>query len=153
MTTDIDIDKGVMIVSEESSDVVDNVVNQGEIFENYGDSEWVEPVRRAIASWAEDLRVGPRAKSNRGICDRNMFVTPGKVFEQMVMAEDAMDDDVVGGIYDVTEAMAFKKISIEVEDEDQDTIDYWCERATEHIGCACHAPAERLLAAAEELEG
>ena len=41
---------------------------------------------------------------------------------------------------------------VEVEDEDQDTIDYWCERVTEHIGCSCHAPAERLLAAAEELE-
>lgn len=126
MTTDIEINEGVMIVSEVSSGVVDDVVNQSEIFETYGD-EWVGPVRRAIASWAENVRVGSRAKANRGLFDRNMFVTPGKVFEQMAIAEDAMDDDVVGGIYDVTEAMAFKKISIEVEDEDQ--ADIWSQIA------------------------
>ena len=78
-------------------------------------------VSRALASWAEDTR--PRTRANRGLFNRDKYVTPGKVFEQMAMASDALDDDIVGNFADTSEALAFQKVSFEVaEDKDQENI-------------------------------
>lgn len=107
---------GVAVASEVDPAIVESSVKDG-LFGAYEGSAWIEPVKRAIASWAEDTRKGGRR--DRSIFARDKFVTPGKIFEQMAMAEDAMDDDVVGGVYDTSEAMAFKKMAMQCEDEDQ----------------------------------
>ena len=118
-----DMENGVVVVSEvENAEIVDGVVKDADFWSEYEGSEWQEPVRRALASWAEDTSSQGRGRK-RSIFDRDRYVTPGKIFEQMAMAEDAMDDDVVDGIYDVTESMAFKKMTIEVDDPDQ--ADVW----------------------------
>lgn len=77
-------------------------------------------VYRALASWAEDSH--PRDRASRGIFQRNKYVTPGKVFDQMAIAYDALDDDVVGNVADTSEAMAFQKITFESEDKDQENV-------------------------------
>lgn len=107
---------GVIIASEVDPAMVDTSIEEG-LFGAYEGAAWMDPVKRALASWAEDTRKGSRR--DRSIFARDKFVTPGKVFEQIGMAEDAMDDDVVGGVYDTSEAMAFKKMSMQCEDPDQ----------------------------------
>jgi hypothetical protein len=107
---------GVAVASEVDPEIVEASLESG-VLNGYEGNAWHDPVRRALASWAEDTRRGGRR--DRTIFARDKFVTPGKVFQQMAMAEDAMDDDVVGGVYDTSEAMAFKKMSMQCEDEDQ----------------------------------
>lgn len=110
------VSDGVAIASDVDPDMVESSLEEG-ILNGYEGSTWMEPVKRALASWAEDTQ-GKKGR-DRTIFSRNKFVTPSKIFEQMAMAEDAMDDDVVGGVYDTSEAMAFKKMSMQCEDEDQ----------------------------------
>lgn len=110
------IQDGVAIASDVDPDMVESSL-EGGILNGYEGAAWMEPVKRALASWAEDSQ-GKKGR-DRTIFSRNKFVTPSKIYEQMAMAEDAMDDDVVGGVYDTSEAMAFKKMSMQCEDEDQ----------------------------------
>lgn len=77
-------------------------------------------VRRALASWAEDVQSTPRR--NRTIFARDKYVTPGKVFEQMALAYDSLDDDIIGNVADTSEAIAFQKASFQSEDSDQEDV-------------------------------
>lgn len=120
-----DTENGVVIVSEGvEAATVDGVSKEPEYWSEYSGSEWMTPVKNAIASWAEDTKRSG-SKRKRSLFNRDKFVTPTKIYEQMAMAEDAMDDDVVGGVYDVLESMAFKKISIDSEDPDEQ--DIWAQ--------------------------
>jgi len=111
-------EQGVVVVSEVDPAIVEGAIDG--LFNGYEGSEWIIPVKRAISSWAEDMQgAGRGQRRDRSIFDRNKFVTPGKIYEQMAMAEEAMDDDVVGGVYDTSEAMAFKKMTMQCEDPDQ----------------------------------
>ena len=113
------IESGVAVVSELPADQVNAVFQEPDgPFSSYQGEAWMEPVKRAVASWAEDVQ-SKGGRRNRSIFDRDKFVTPGKIFEQMAMAEEAMDDDVVGGVYETSEAMAFKKMVMECGDLDQ----------------------------------
>jgi len=107
---------GVAVASEVDPALVGESLNEG-ILQGYEGSAWMEPVKRALAFWAEDTN--GRTRRDRSIFARDKFVTPGKIFEQMAMAEDAMDDDVIGGVYDTSEAMALKKMAMQCEDPDQ----------------------------------
>ena len=78
-------------------------------------------VHRALASWAEDAHPG-QSRRNTTLFHRDKYVTPGKVMEQMALAYDALDDDIVGNVADMSEALAFQKISFEGEDPDQEDV-------------------------------
>lgn len=80
-------------------------------------------IHKALASWAEDANPGDRNK--RSLFQRNKYVTPGKIFGQMAMAYDALDDDIVGNVADTSEAIALQKIKFEHEDEQQS--DIWAQ--------------------------
>ncbi len=113
------VEQGVVVVSEIDPDIVEASVADG-LLDGYEGAAWMKPVQRALASWAEDMQGQGRARGrDRSIFDRNKFVTPGRIYEQMAMAEEAMDDDVVGGVYDTSEAMAFKKMTMQCKDPDQ----------------------------------
>ena len=78
-------------------------------------------VQRSLAAWAEDAH-GER-RHTRALFHRDKYVTPGKVYEQMAMAYDSLDDDVVGNVADMSEAMAFQKVNFECpEDKDQENV-------------------------------
>lgn len=104
----IDAATGVAIVSE---------VEPGEI-----DGQLVARtpayVQRALASWAEEAQ---DVKSQGGqLFERNRYVTPTRVFEQMGLAYDALDDDIVSNVLDTSEAIAFQKVEFECPDYEQE---------------------------------
>lgn len=77
-------------------------------------------VSRALASWAEET--GGRKRRDDSIFARDRYVTPIKLFEQMGVAYDALDDDLVGNVADTSEAIAFQKVEFESEDPDQEDV-------------------------------
>lgn len=54
---------------------------------------------------------------------RDRYVTPDRLFDQFRVAYDAAEsDDVVSGILDTTEALAFNRMTFAAEDEDEENI-------------------------------
>ncbi len=110
---------GVVVVSDVDPDIVEAAV---------GDpsgpfSGWLPAgIQKAIASWAEDQQGGGRSTRPSGIMQRDRYVTPGKVYEQMALAYDSADDDIVGQFLDTSEAVAFQKVGFDSADEDEHDI-------------------------------
>ena len=105
---------GAIVVSEVEPDLIRQSLDDG-IGAN------LDPrVTRALASWAEDSQGNIRSK--RGIFQRDKYVTPGNIYKQMALASDALDDDVVGNVADLSEAMAFQKVTFETDDKDQENV-------------------------------
>ena len=101
----VDEDSGVVVVSEVPP-------------EELSPSMFPAQVQRVVADWIEK----PRRSRERGIFTRDRYVTPGQVFQQMALAYDSADDDVVANVLDVSEALSFQKIGFECEDADQEDI-------------------------------
>ena len=112
------IEGGVVVVSEVEPEEVSDYLDRNPGFTAGIDKK----VLRALSSWAEDSR--PSDRSKRGIFQRDKYVTPGKIFKQMAIAYDALDDDVVGNIADLSEAMAFQRVTFETQD-DKDQENVW----------------------------
>lgn len=75
------------------------------------------PEIAAITRWRQDIR------GVNGLTKRDRYTTPIKIFDQFRVALDAAEnDDVVSGVVDSTEAMAFSKVSFAVEDEEEEDI-------------------------------
>ena len=111
-----DIDSsGYAVVSEVAPEEISAALADGSIANAVGDGRVV----RALAQWAEDTNHRGRG---RKIFDRDRFVTPGSVFEQIAMAYDAADDDVVGNVLDTSESLAFQKVRFESDDEDEEDV-------------------------------
>ena len=107
------LEGGIVVVSEIDPD---DVELSSEVLQQLPNR-----VARELSSWAEDT--SPRTRNSRGLFNRDKYVTPGKLFEQMAMASDSVDDDIVGNFVDTSEALAFQKVSFEVaEDKDQENI-------------------------------
>lgn len=125
--TEAYVKDGIVISSEIDPDEVEESL-KGEVGRQLA---VISPqVRRALASWAEDIqpnypvRDGGRP-GRQGYWPRDRYVTPGKVFEQMALAYQALDDDIVGAVADTSEAIAFQKVAFQCEDQDQD--DVWSQ--------------------------
>lgn len=95
---------------------------------------------KAIGSWIADLKPsyqalqalaeGPAGSShgrNGGLFYRDRYLTPTNPFDQMRLAYAAVEqDDIVSGVAEVTEALAFSTVSMFVGDEDQqDALNQW----------------------------
>ena len=80
-------------------------------------------VGRAIASWAEDIQgVGRNDRWSETIFERDKYVTPSGIYDQMKVAYEAVDDDIVSNSLDTTESLAFNRVRAVSEDEDQQNI-------------------------------
>lgn len=78
-------------------------------------------VSRALATWAEGGSGGRH--QTRGLFQADKYVTPKTVYDQMKVSYTSLDDDVVGNVADVSEAMAFQKITFEtMDDKDQENV-------------------------------
>ena len=66
-----------------------------------------DELRAALQPWAT-ANTAPSATRLGGVFERNRFLTPERVFEQMKVARMALDDDVVGGAADLTESLALQ---------------------------------------------
>lgn len=74
----------------------------------------------ALGNWAGRAS-GQRRRGS--LWDRDRFVTPDNVYDQMRLAYDAVEnDDVVAGVLETTESLAFGKMSFYAEDPDEQDI-------------------------------
>lgn len=76
------------------------------------------PEMALMVDWSNNVQ-----KRAGGIFERDRFLTPKSIFSQFETALDASEsDDVVSGVLETTESLAFSNISIECEDEDEEDI-------------------------------
>lgn len=72
-----------------------------------------------MVRWSYDTKPSGMARYG-GLFDRDRYVSPTNIFGQFQVAYDAAEnDDVVSGIVESTEALAFNKMSIDCEDADE----------------------------------
>lgn len=79
----------------------------------------------AAGGYGEGDAAGGTGRPSRqgNLFDRDRYVTPTNVYDQMRLAYQAVeDDDVVAGVLESTEALAFSKISFFAEDEDEEDV-------------------------------
>lgn len=83
---------------------------------------WVNNTRSPLSAWAETPG-GASAKRAGGLFQRDRYVTPAKPYEQMRLAMVALqDDDVVAGVAETTESLAFSKVDFFAEDPDEEDL-------------------------------
>lgn len=75
---------------------------------------------RRLDQWSNDYRGGSRPG---GIFSQNKYVAPNNIFDEFRLAADAArDDDIVSNAVETTEMLAFKRIQIESQNDDETTI-------------------------------
>lgn len=75
------------------------------------------PEIAALVRWSQGIQ------RQGGMFERDRYVDPKGVYEQMETARHAAaNDDVVSGVIDSTEGLAFGKVDFEAEDEDEENI-------------------------------
>ena len=80
----------------------------------------------SITRWHADVR----RRRDGGLFDRDKYLNPEGIFEQFKVARKAAaEDDIVSGVIEATEALAFAKMSIECENEEEE--DFWNQLAAE----------------------
>lgn len=65
---------------------------------------------------------GGRVSRAGGLFERDRYVTPEKIMDQMRLAQAAVSDDIVDGFLESTESLAFSSVSMWSEDEDEQNI-------------------------------
>lgn len=85
----------------------------------------------ALTGWADEMRPKPmlayaagsaeeHQSRNGGIFGRDRYLTPSKPFDQMRLAYDAVaTDDIVSGVAEATESLAFSAMSFYADDKDE----------------------------------
>lgn len=80
-------------------------------------------VLRAMSEWTRNVQnYGPQSRAG-SLFERDMYVTPDNVFNQMKLAYHAVeDDDVVANVAESTESLAFSRVSFQADDEDEEDV-------------------------------
>ena len=106
--TTVDRDTGVQIINETS---VSTDAAMGALAQQH-------PELALLVNWSSNLQ-----QRGGGIFERDRYLTPLSIFHQFRTALDAAEtDDIVSGVLESTESLAFTDISIECEDEDEEDI-------------------------------
>lgn len=80
------------------------------------------PEVAALRSWAMSAQGATRGGKGT-IFNRDKFVNPENIFDRMRLAADAArTDDIVANAVETTEQLAFRRIEMECEDEDEENI-------------------------------
>lgn len=82
-------------------------------------------VLREVGQWAQETQGGGGSFTRRagGLFERDRFVTPDNIFDQMKLAYRASEeDDVIGGFLEATESMAMKHVTMTSDDAQQEDI-------------------------------
>lgn len=86
-------------------------------------SDVVKALQNEQPEIAALMRWGALSTRHGSLFERDAYVTPDNVYDQMKTAQRAaVHDDVVAGVIDSTEALAFGKVDFEAEDEDEEDI-------------------------------
>ena len=106
-TTETNFDGPVTLINETE-------IDDGLIFDELRRQH---PEYSALASWGEGSR------RREGIFQRDKYTNPSGIFDKMRTAIEAVDeDDIVSGVADTTEQLAFKRISMEVDDDNEESV-------------------------------
>ena len=86
------------------------------------------PEVAALVKWSYSLASTQMRKG--GLFERDRYVTPPRIFDQFDVARTAVEnDDVVGGVLETLESLAFSRMAFEVEDQDEE--DVWNQVAAD----------------------
>lgn len=87
-------------------------------------------IAQKLAIWTQDQRLTSGLMGGMSMLDRNAYVPPDNIFEQMRLAQRAVEnDDVVGAVADGTEAMALRGVKWESTNlDDADVYNQWSAR-------------------------
>lgn len=106
----------------------------GEVaFINYSDAEDADvetallqraPEIRALQNWTERAAGAPSSsRRKKGMFQQDQYVSPTNIVDKMRTASIAVrEDDIVGGVADTTEQLAFKRVKIECDDEKEESV-------------------------------
>lgn len=110
--TIIDPDLGTIVNTTEVSDE-DVQEALGRVF-----SDDMKGELAALTSWSRSVK-----RTSGGIFNRDKYMSPGNIFDEMRTAKRAAhEDDVVSGVIDTTEGLAFGKMSFSCLDEDEEDV-------------------------------
>lgn len=74
------------------------------------------PEVAAMVRWGQQTRRG-------NLFERDKYLTPTKIYEQMKLAQKAAEsDDVVAGVLESTEALTFSSMSVRCDDPDEENV-------------------------------
>lgn len=74
-----------------------------------------------LTRWSSNAQ--GQARRNKSAFDRDRYVNPVSIFDQFRTAADAVkNDDVVSGVIETTEQLAFKRVAVESEDKDEEYV-------------------------------
>ena len=107
----VDPDLGTIVLNETN-------VSTDAVWSSFQDQH---PELAALTRWGQSVTGGAR---RGGLFERDRFVTPDRIFDQMRTAFDAASsDDVISGILETTESLAFSHARVDCEDRDEE--DMW----------------------------
>ncbi len=110
----VDREMGVSIIDDSGLDIEKNTVWQSLVGQH--------PEVASLVRWTNNTQ--PSRGRNGSMFERDRFVTPGSIFDQIKVAKDAAEiDDVVSGVVEATESLAFTRMTFLCEDEDEE--DLW----------------------------
>ena len=85
--------------------------------------QWTGDTRGDNYSYESVTNGFPHGRRGGGIFERDRYVTPESSYAQMKMAYDAVEsDDIVGGVADTSEALAFRRVSFYAEEKDEQDV-------------------------------
>lgn len=109
----VDNEHGVVVLDEAGVDLND-------AFKAFAETE---PELAAMVRWHTSSQPSREARES-GMLERDRYVVPGSYFDQIRTAQHAAEyDDVVAAAVESTEALAFSRVSLDTDDEDE--TDVW----------------------------
>ncbi len=113
----VDRDLGVQVINESGADVENGAVWQAVVGQH--------PEVAALVRWSAGTQGHDGSSSGRAgsLFERDRYITPNSIFDQFATARDAAEsDDVVSGVLETTESLAFTRMSFLSEDEDEEDV-------------------------------
>lgn len=105
-----DSETGATVINE-------TTIPSSDIFKAFNEQH---PEIATLVRWGTDTKPVSR---HGGLFERDRYVTPDSIFDQFQVSLDAAEnDDVVSGIVESTEALAFNKISFSCDDEQEEDV-------------------------------
>lgn len=105
-----DSETGATVINE-------TTIPSSDIFKAFNEQH---PEIATLVRWGADTKPVSR---HGGLFERDRYVTPDSIFDQFQVSLDAAEnDDVVSGIVESTEALAFNKISFSCDDEQEEDV-------------------------------
>lgn len=109
----VDRETGISIIDDSGLDIEKGTVWQSLVGQH--------PEVASLVRWTANTQ--PGKGRHGGMFERDRYMTPGSIFDQIKVAKDASEsDDVVSGVVEATESLAFTKMAFLCEDEDEEDV-------------------------------